>query len=354
MQADRGSRLARTIARPAGGLAAGLAGLAALAVLAAAPAAAQNGSRLQERFPDAAQRLAHARQSLRASSGGVINLMGYNVVPDGSANAMQINQTTVSGREGDPTLTLSQFGFGFTVSESFPLFVETYMGYARYDPRLLFDSDEPGSSPSRWNNFTATLGIGYDVPIAENLWLRPIVNVAAGYAASDISLLGSFVEYRRDADLTALTDRHVNAFGYGGSLMLAYYNYGPERAIETELRYTRIQLQTVGDTVAAARGHSTAETAGIWARYRWPTGREAFGRPIRWVIDGSASYYLGDQRQALNFAWSAKVGGGVEVDVGRWELGALGLSVSTVRLVARYFFADDNVTGTSISLGMSF
>jgi len=39
---------------------------------------------------------------------------------------------------------------------------------------------------------------------------------------------------------------------------------------------------------------------------------EAFGRPLRWVIDGSSSLYLSDQRAALGFAWSAKLGGGID------------------------------------------
>jgi len=39
---------------------------------------------------------------------------------------------------------------------------------------------------------------------------------------------------------------------------------------------------------------------------------EAIGRPLRWVIDGSSSLYLSDQHSALGFAWSAKLGGGID------------------------------------------
>ena len=120
------------------------------------------------------------------------------------------------------------------------------------------------------------------------------------------------------------------------------------------MRYTHIELQTFGDTLPAAEGSSTAQTLGLWARYRWPTGSEAFDRPIRWVLDGSASYYLGDQREAIGFACSAKLGGGIEFDVGRHEIGAFGLSLTRVRLIGRYFMGDNGVTGYSFGVGMSF
>ena len=96
------------------------------------------------------------------------------------------------------------------------------------------------------------------------------------------------------------------------------------------------------------------QTLGLWARYRWPTGWEAFGRPVRWVLDGSFTSYLGDQERVLGFGWAAKLGGGIEIDVGRHEFGAMGLSVSRIRLVARYFIGDNNVTGTSVGIGISF
>lgn len=309
--------------------------------------------------PSANQIVDRARatgSALRSRQGTVLGLMGYNVVPDGSANALQINSSSIGGGDGeaDTTLTLSQFGLGFTWSESFPLFTEFYMGYARYDPRALFSGVEARQTPLRWNNFTTTIGVGYDIPIADNLWLRPIVNASIGYAASDAALFGGLINVRRDVDIPALTDQHLNAWGLGGSLVLAYYDYRPERDIETELRYTSIRLETFGDTLPAGRGSADATALGLWARYRWPTGREVFGRPLRWVVDGTATTYLGDQREALGFAWSAKVGGGIEFDTGRWELGLAGINLTRVRLIGHYFFADGNVSGYSFGIGMSF
>ena len=331
---------------------------AAVVLLALAPAAGGqtlDGSRRDELADEIAARLRNQRDLFQSRRGSALDLMGYSVVPDGSTNAVSISRGSVSPTGSSQLLTLSQLGFGFTVSEATPLFLEAYLGTARYDPRAVLtagESTRPG--PLRWNNIAMTLGIGYDFPVAENWWLRPIINGSAGYIASDTSLFGSFINLRRDVDLAALTDRHANVAGFGGSLVLAHYDYRPERDIDLELRFTNIHLETVGDTWRPLRGSSDARTLGLWTRYRWPTGWEAFGRPVRWVADLSGSYYLGDQRDALGFAWSVKAGGGLEIDVGRYEVGLAGINLTRLRLIARYFLGDKNVTGTSIGIGMSF
>jgi hypothetical protein len=321
--------------------------LLAIALLAGRDAAAQGVDNLLDRI-DA------IRSELRLRPGGVLGIMGYNMSPDGAANALEIDRGSAVSADGSSVFQLSQFGAGFTLSESFPLWLEGYMGTARYDPRAVFTGLGARRVPLRWNNVTATVGVGYDIRLAEYLWLRPIFNLAAGYAASDASLFGGFLEWRFGADVPELTDKHVNAWGIGGSLMLAYYDHQPARDIDVELRYTQLRLATFGDTMREARGTSDAITLGLWARYRWPMGIEAFGRPVRWAVDGNFSTYLGDQRDIMGFAWAAKVGGGVELDIGRHEIGGLGLYLSRVRLMARYFFADGGVTGTSVGLGFSF
>jgi hypothetical protein len=323
------------------------AALLAIALLAGRDAAAQGVDNLLDRI-DA------IRSQIQLRPGGVLGIMGYNMSPDGAANALEIDRASAVSADGSSVFQLSQFGAGFTLSESFPLWLEGYMGTARYDPRAVFTGLGARRVPLRWNNITATIGVGYDIRLGEYLWLRPILNLAGGYAASDASLFGGFLEWRFGADVPELTDKHVNAWGFGGSLMLAYYDHRPARDIDVELRYTQLRLATFGDTLREARGTSDAITLGLWARYRWPMGIEAFGRPVRWAVDGNFSTYLGDQRDIMGFAWAAKVGGGIELDIGRHEIGGLGLYLSRVRLMARYFFADGGVTGTSVGLGFSF
>jgi hypothetical protein len=325
--------------------------LGALLAVLAWPAAGQT---VRDRLDEALDRFDVLRSEIGRRGPGVLGLMGYNMSPDGSANSLTVTRSEVTADEGASTLNLSQFGFGFTWSESFPLFTEFYGGYARYDPRAVFTGIGARATPLRWNNLAATIGVGYDIRIGEYLWLRPIFNVSGGYATSDGALIGGVFGRITQRDISALTDQHVNVLGLGGSLMLAYYDYQPQRDIDVEFRYTQLELQTIGDTTRPARGRSTAQTLSLWARYRWPTGLEAFGRPVRWVLDGNASWYIGEQADVIGFRWAAKVGGGIEIDVGRYEVGAVGIYLSRLRLVARVLYADGGVTGTSVGIGMSF
>jgi hypothetical protein len=302
-----------------------------------------------------ADRLAQLRATLLPRNAGVLGLMGYGMIPSGAASTLQVNRKTAGPEEGDPTLTLSQFGFGFEVDESFPLYLEIYASYMRYDPRAVLRGEGTRDVSVLWNNFTGTFGIGWDFYLADSLYVTPILNVAVGYAASDASLASTFFAWRRDrSEPTALSEVHANVWGLGGSLMLTYFDYSVERQIDLQARYTQLRLQTFGNSLPASRGTSTASTLGLWGQYRWPTGIELFRRPLRWVVNGSASAYLGDQRQATGFAWATTIGGGIEFDVGRLQFGALGLDVSRVQFTLNYLYADRNITGLSFGLGISF
>jgi hypothetical protein len=300
-------------------------------------------------------RLGQARAALQPRNGGVLGLMGYGAIPTASSTTLQVNRSTVGPEEGDPTLTLSQFGFGFEVDETFPLWLEIYASYARYDPRAALLGEATRDVSVRWNNFTTTLGIGWDFYLADSLYVTPILNVAGGYAASDVSLASSFLAWRRDrTEQSVLSDVQANVWGLGGALMLNYFNYSVERQIDLQARYSQMRLQTFGDSLPAARGTSTSSTLSVWGQYRWPTGIEIFRRPLRWVVTSAASAYFGDQRESMGYAWSTTVGGGIEFDVGRLQVGAMGLDVSRVQFTLNYLYADRNITGASFGLGISF
>jgi hypothetical protein len=302
-----------------------------------------------------ADRLAQLRTTLEPRNGGVLGLMGYGAIPSGSASTLQVNRNSAGPEEGDPTLTLSQLGFGFEVDETFPLWLEIYASWTRYDPRAVLQGDGTRDVSVRWNNFTTTVGIGWDFYLADSLYVTPILNLVGGYAASDTSLATTFLARRRDrSDQSPLSEVQANVWGVGGSLMLTYFNYSAVRQIDLQARYTQLRLQTFGNSLPASRGTSTSSTLGVWGQYRWPTGIEVFRRPLRWVVTGAASYYFGDQRQATGFAWSTTIGGGIEFDVGRLQFGAMGLEVSRVQFTLNYLYADRNITGASFGLGISF
>ncbi|MFC3127176.1 hypothetical protein ACFOD4_19080 [Pseudoroseomonas globiformis] len=290
---------------------------------------------------------------IRSAVNGVLGVLAYSAVPDNSASSVQIDNGVGTG-ENSAGLTMTQLGAGFTVSESFPLYLEGFLGYARYDPVFVFsDGEERRRLPTRWNSFAGTIGVGYDFNIARNLYLRPIINGTLGYVGSDSALAGAYLDYRFDRRVDFLTQGQVSAAGIGGALMLAYYDHLPEREIDIELRATQMHLQAFNSTGKIADGAADTTTINLWGRYRWPTGVEVMQRPVRWVVEGTGSYFIGDQKTALGLAWLGKVGGGVELDFSAHHIGAVGLYLQRMRLVGRYVFGKD-IQGFSIGLGMTF
>ena len=287
--------------------------------------------------------------SLQQTANGVLGLLGYNVVPDVTASSLSISR----GDQSDTGLQTTQFGLGFTVDPDFPLYLEGFLGYSRYDPRFVFSQGtEKTALPTRWNNVSGTIGVGWDFPIIEGLVFRPILNAALGHVETDASILARLLEAKYDREIAFLKRGRMNAYGLGGSLMLDLNIPRPGYEIDLELRYTDIRLSTYGDTTTLVRGEAEAKTFNIWGRVRWPMEAEMFGRPLRWVVDFSHSRFLGDQ-VALGFDHLTKVGGGIEMNVGRYELGVWDFNMQSIRIVARYLFGQ-NVSGGSIGLAVSF
>ncbi|MFM7610924.1 MAG: autotransporter outer membrane beta-barrel domain-containing protein, partial [Alphaproteobacteria bacterium] len=230
--------------------------------------------------------------SLQQTANGVLGLLGYNVVPDVTASSLSISR----GGQEDTGLQTTQFGLGFTVDPDFPLYLEGFLGYSRYDPRFVFSE---GTSkyplPTRWNHFSGTVGVGWDFPIIEGLVFRPILNAALGHVETDASLFGRLLELKYDREISFLSRGRMNAYGLGGSLMLDLNIPRPGYEVDLELRYTDIRLSTFGDTSREVRGEAEAKTFNIWGRVRWPMDAEMFGRPLRWVVDFSHSRFFGDQ-----------------------------------------------------------
>jgi hypothetical protein len=310
----------------------------ALALVLAAPAAAQapiiRGA--------GAQNVANA----------VVTLMTFSVVPDSTLSSFSIDAG--AGQDKDTAITQGQLGVGFTVDPSLPLYLEGFLGYARYDPRFVVSQGaEQRVLPTRWNSVSGTVGVGWDFPVAPNLVFRPILNAALGYGASDARLLGSYLRFKNGTELDFLDGGSMLAGGLGGSLMLDYALSRPDYEVDVELRYTQLRLNSLPGTSDGVTGSADAMTLGLWARVRWPSGFEAFGRPLRWVVDFSHAEFLGPQRGVLGFNALSKLGGGIEFDVKRWGLGPDWFELQRIRLMARYLYGD-GVQGGSFGIGLSF
>lgn len=288
---------------------------------------------------------------LKQRSNAVLMLMSYTVVPDVTASDLNIG----SGTNEKNQLSITQFGGGATLSQQFPIYLEGTLGYSRYDPQFVVsDGDQSRKVPTKWNSLTGTGGIGWDFKLYTDksggtLVLRPIFNFMLGTMASDVRIGSRVIEHRRDADFKFLDGGRLNAYGLGGSLMLDYELFSEAQDIDVELRYSGMSLQTFGSTPEAVSGSSSAENLGLYLRRRAPISDWTLLKsPVRYVLEGAHTEYLGDQRGTLGFNGLTSLGVGLELDSSKYPV-----FISRTRLVARYMFGD-NTRGYGVGLAMSF
>lgn len=276
----------------------------------------------------------------------VLALLSFTVTPDLTASSLGIR----NGNTGNPALNMTQLGGGFTLSQSFPLYLEGAIGGSRYDPTfLLSDGQEQRALPTRWTNVAATGGIGWDFPLNEskNLVIRPIFNFSLGEVLSDATAAQFLINRRIDKNVQFIEDGSLNAYGLGGSLMLGWYPRKEPYEFDLELRFTDIYLQSFGSS-SGVRGSANAQSTNLYARWRAPTGLLVLHRPLRYVLELSHSTYLGSQADILGFNHLTSLGVGLEIDTG-----AVTKLFSRLRIVGRYAFGKD-VSGASLGLALSF
>ena len=284
--------------------------------------------------------------NVQKHASAVLTLMSFAVVPDLASSSLSISSASTD----NPDLTLWQLGGGFTLSQSFPLYLEGSIAYNRYDPAFVASNGlESRTLPAKWNTFAGTVGVGWDFPLipSKELVFRPIFNASLGRVASDLSIAQFAVEHKTGRDIAFLDDGVMNAYGLGGSVMLDWESHRDNRDIDVELRYTNLYLRSFGDS-SGLEASSVAQTASLYARWRAPTGLRALDRPVRYVLELSHSHYLGNQAGALGFNYLTTLGTGLELDTSAHEV-----FVTRIRAVVRYVFGN-NVSGVSFGLAASF
>jgi hypothetical protein len=283
--------------------------------------------------------------NLKSLANGVLSIMTYTTVPDVTTSSLSIN----NGASGNPGFGQTQFGGGFTISKSFPLYLEGTAAYSRYDPTFVAtDGTERRSLPTKWNTFSGTVGIGWDFAITDELKFRPILNGTLGRVASDLRISQTVINQATDRNIQFLNNGALDAYGYGGSLMLDYEHYRENYEIDVELRATDIYLRSFGGSSAAVQGSATAQQFSLWARWRAPTGLHALDKPVRYVLETAYSQYFGDSAGVLGFNNLTSLGVGLELDSSKYPV-----IITRTRAMVRYVFGR-NVHGVAFGLAVSF
>ncbi|MBO2902811.1 hypothetical protein J5H42_18885 [Aeromonas dhakensis] len=295
--------------------------------------------------------MAEEESRVQQRANAVVSLMTFTVVPDITASNINIG----SGTNQSSALNITQVGGGATMSESVPVYLEGTLGFSRYDPQFVISNgSESRTLPTKWNSLTATGGIGWDIGLHRdrhggNLVLRPIGNVTLGTVASDLRIGNWLLGQYTGKNLDFLDGGRLDVYGLGGAMMLDYELFSPAQDIDAELRYSYQHLQSFGGTAASVTGQANAENLGLYLRRRAPIGSlTLLGKPVRYVLEGARTEYLGEQRGLLGFNSLNSLGLGLELDSSKYDI-----FVTRTRLVARYMFSH-NTSGYGVGLAMSF
>ncbi|WP_421159575.1 hypothetical protein [Aeromonas dhakensis] len=295
--------------------------------------------------------MAEEESRVQQRANAVVSLMTFTVVPDITASNINIG----SGTNQSSALNMTQVGGGATMSESVPVYLEGTLGFSRYDPQFVISNgSESRTLPTKWNSLTATGGIGWDIGLHRdrhggNLVLRPIGNVTLGTVASDLRIGNWLLGQYTGKNLDFLDGGRLDVYGLGGAMMLDYELFSPAQDIDAELRYSYQHLQSFGGTAASVTGQANAENLGLYLRRRAPIGSlTLLGKPVRYVLEGARTEYLGEQRGLLGFNSLNSLGLGLELDSSKYDI-----FVTRTRLVARYMFSH-NTCGYGVGLAMSF
>jgi hypothetical protein len=272
-------------------------------------------------------------------------LFGLIAVPNDAASTIALD-----GAGGASDLLSVQTGGGFRFSEDVPLYLEGFAGYQRYDPVFVFSNGtETSDVRVRWNAVALTGGIGWEFDIGPNFTIRPMAHLTFGRIVSDLELGARYIGNQLDRDVGFLVNGGLTAAGYGASVSALYEKKNDAYEFEMSARYTHLEIRTVGSS-SDVDATSNASVTSFWTRYREPIeGWQAFGQPVRWVVDGSLGLYEGGPTQFPGLEWLAGIGAGLELDVSETPL----IFTTRARLMARYYFGED-YRGWGIGIGLSF
>ncbi len=295
-----------------------------------------------------------ARRVLEAtvrSDNGISSLLAFvnfTALPDITSGNLVVEAGI---READADLASVQLGGGTTLDlDGFQLYLEGNFGAARLSADFLVDDPVIGPTElhPEWTIYVASGGIGVDFAVTEHWVARPLLVAGLGQVSNSTDFYGPGSDELRAALDGLVTNWETGVGFYGLAAMAEYENRNDRYELNATFRLTHAEVMTLNTPSPEFDARIGTDTASLFARLGQPTPWRLFSRPLRWLLQGGGSMFLGDQRDALGFSWLGSLGVGLELDLaGKNDL------VSRAR-VTLSGVVGDNVSGFSVGLGISF
>jgi hypothetical protein len=288
--------------------------------------------------PDVAAQTTPERPGGEAAA-QLLSIVGLAITPDITASRLVVDDSGVVAGQRIDTLRLANEVSIET--EDGPLYLEGNLGFARAEVDLRLGADLV--EPVNFDAVGAFGAIGPDLEVGRFTRVRPLVILGTGYVDDDFGL----PEPIAGEDVPTLDLRQWSA-AYGFGVSLEHERPVGADRLELQFQASQVFFTTLWAADPRFAGDTVNQTLNASATYKHDTGLRLAGDPL--LVTGllGANAFLGDQQDALGFAWFAEYGAGLELDLGARD-GAV--KRARVRVTG---LAGDGVRGISFGAGIGF
>jgi hypothetical protein len=269
----------------------------------------------------------------------LLGIVGLAATPDITASRLEpAGAGDLDGQRIDTVRLANEVSLSFGDGD---LYLEGNLGFARANVDLRLGDGVVEAN--RFDAVGAFGAIGPDLHLRRFLHVRPLLIIGAGYVDDDFGLPEALED---EAEATVDLRQWSLATGFG--LSIDYERPVGVGSVDLRLKLSQVFFDTLWSADPRFAIDATNRTINTSAVYKHDTGLRIRSYPL--LVTGllGANAFLGDQRDALGFAWFGEYGGGLELDLSRADAR---VQRARVRVTG---IAGDGVTGISLGVGVGF
>ena len=269
----------------------------------------------------------------------LLSIVGLTITPDITASRLRPNGAGVLDGQRIDTLRLAN-DVSIATADG-PLYLEGNLGFARAEIDLRL-----GDGVVEANSFDAVGAFGAagpDLEVGRFTRIRPLLILGLGYVDDDFGLPEPVA-----GDDEETLDLRQWSVAYGVGVSLDHERPIGDDSLDLRFKASQVFFETLWSADPRLTSNTVNQTLNASATYKYDTGLRLAARPLLLTGLLGANAFLGDQQDALGFAWFGEYGAGLELDLSGGE-GAV--QRARVRVTG---IAGDGVTGISFGAGIGF